>query len=103
MFVSLSYRERASDRYTITDCGFLDNFRPGDEIMADSGFTIQEKLFTRKVKPNIPVFIKGKKQLSADDFTGTRCIVSILIHIKRTIKRVTVFQDFSWNCLCGLS
>ena len=71
--------------------------------MADSGFTIQEELFTRKVKPNIPAFIKGKKQLSADDFTGTRCIASILIHIKRAIRRVTVFRILAGTvCVASL-
>lgn len=92
MFVSRSYGGRASDKYIVKDCGFLNYLRPGDEIMADRGFTIEEELFIRKVKLNIPAFTRGKKQLSADDVTGTRRIASVRIHIERAIRRLKVFR-----------
>ena len=95
MFISRSYGGRASDKYIVNDCGFLDYLRPGDEIMADRGFTIDEELFVRKVKLTLPSFTKGKKQLSNSDVTSTRRIANVRIHVERAIRRLKVFRILS--------
>ena len=95
MFISRSYGGRASDKTIVNDCGFLDYIRPGDEIMADRGFTIEEELFARKAKLVIPAFTKGQKQLSANDVTKTRRIANVRIHIERAIQRLKVFRILS--------
>ena len=95
MFISRSYGGRASDKTIVNDCGFLDYIRPGDEIMADRGFTIEEELFARKAKLVIPAFTKGQKQLSANDVTKTRRIANVRIHIERAIRRLKVFRILS--------
>ena len=85
MFVSRSYGGRASDKFIVNDCGFLDYIRPGDEIMADRGFTIEEELFQKRAKLNIPAFTKGQKQLEDNDVTDTRRIANVRIHVERAI------------------
>lgn len=64
MFISHSYGGRDSDNFIAKSCWFLNVLRPGDEVMADQGFTIGDDLFVRKVKLNIPAFMKGRTQLS---------------------------------------
>lgn len=95
MFISKSFGGRASDRYIVENSGFLRYLLPGDEIMADRGFTIEDLLFPRRVKLNIPAFTKGKPQLSADDVTSTRRIARVRIHVERAIRRLKVFKILS--------
>ena len=95
MFISRAYGGRASDVFITEDSKFLDYLRPGDEIMADRGFTIDELLFPRRVKLNIPSFLKGRKQLSAENVTETRRIAHVRIHIERLIRRLKVYKFLS--------
>ena len=92
MFISRAYGGRASDKFIVDNSGFLDYLRPNDEIMADRGFTIQDLLFPRKVKLNIPAFTKGRDQLTEREVTVTRRIASVRIHVERAIRRLKVFK-----------
>ena len=77
MYVSKAYGGRSSDNYITKNCGFLNYLLPGDEVMADRGFTIWEELCARQVKLNIPAFMKGRLQLSAQETIESRRIVSV--------------------------
>ena len=57
--------------------------------MTDRGFTIDDLLFPRRVKLNIPAFTKCKSQLSV---TSTRRIARVRIHVERAIRRLKVFK-----------
>ena len=94
MFISRSYGGRASDKFIVKDSGFLNYIRLGDQIMADRGYTIKEKLFATTAKLIIAVFIKGKKQLSANNVTKTR-IANVGIHTERAIQRLKEFKLLS--------
>ena len=49
----------------LTRCsGFLNSIEPGDLILADRGFLIEDDVAIRGVKLVIPVFTKVKQQLS---------------------------------------
>ncbi|CAG2252140.1 unnamed protein product [Mytilus edulis] len=72
MFISKAFGGRASDKFIVEKSGFMNYLLPGDEIMADRGFTIDDLLFPLRVKLNIPAFTKNKPQLSAEDVTTTR-------------------------------
>ena len=63
-FISKGWGGRVSDVHLTEHCGLLQNLLPGDVILADCGFTIQDQagLFCAEVK--IPPFTRGKKQLS---------------------------------------
>ena len=43
-FVSKAWGGRTSDKYLTEHCGMLKNLRPGDLVMANRGFTIEENL-----------------------------------------------------------
>ena len=47
---------RCSDKFITQNSGFLEYLRPGDDVMADRGFTIRDLLYERKVNLAIPAF-----------------------------------------------
>ena len=95
MFISKAFGGRASDKFIVEKSGFMNYLLPGDEIMADHGFTIDDLLFPLRVKLNIPAFTKNKPQLSAEDVTLTRRIARVRIHVERAIRRLKVFKILS--------
>lgn len=91
MHVSKAYGGRSSDKYIVKDSGVLNNLLPGDEVMADRGFTIQDLLFPLQAKLNIPAFSHGK-QLSDEEVTRTRRVANVRIHVERAIRRMKVYK-----------
>ena len=67
------------------NCGILDKLLPGDLVLADRGFTIQESLMFRHAQLAIPAFTRGKEQLDPVDVEGTRGIANVQIHVERVI------------------
>ena len=116
-FISELYGGRVSDKMIVKDCGILDLLQPGDSVMADRGFEIEDILKERGVHLNIPLFMNGKAQLSKSDEVKTRRIASVRIHVERVINRVksfriisqtvplTVYKDLSriWYVCCTLT
>ncbi|XP_052784430.1 uncharacterized protein LOC128220189 [Mya arenaria] len=92
MYISPLYGGRASDNFITKNCGFLDYLLPGDEVMADRGFTIGEDLCSRRVKLNIPAFMKGRSQLSEQETIDSRRIAAERIHVERAIMRMKSFR-----------
>lgn len=95
MFISPAYGGRCSDKFITSNSGFLEYLRPGDEVMADRGFTITDLLYERKVKLVIPVFTKRGMQLSEEDTTNTRRIANVRVHVERVICRLKNFKVLS--------
>jgi hypothetical protein len=95
MFISKAFGGRVSDTFIVEKSGFMNYLFPGDEIMADRGFTIDDLLFPLGVKLNIPAFTKNKPWLSAEDVTLTRRIARGCIHVERAIRRLKVFKIIS--------
>lgn len=87
-FISEGWGGRVSDKHLTENSGLLDHLTPGDVILADRGFDIQESvgLFCSTVK--IPVFTKGKKQLSGSEVEQTRRIANVRIHVERVIGNI---------------
>ena len=63
-FISKGWGGRVSDRYLTENFGILDHLLPGDQILADYGFTIQEIVALKQAEVKLPSFTRGKKQLS---------------------------------------
>ncbi len=84
-FVSETWGGRTSDKYITENCGFLDLIKPGDLVMADRGFTIQESLWYTQAQLAIPAFTRGKDQLDPVDIEKTRGIATVRIHVERVI------------------
>ncbi|XP_048753449.2 uncharacterized protein LOC125664649 [Ostrea edulis] len=91
MFISKGFGGRSSDNAIVEESGIFNYLLPGDEIMTDRGFTIDDLLFPLKVKLNIPAFTKGKEE----DVTETRRIATVRIHVERAIRRLKVIRMLS--------
>lgn len=61
-FLSKAWGGRTSDKKITSECGFLECLDPGDLVMADRGFPIQEDLLIRGAKLLIPPPSSGKDQ-----------------------------------------
>ena len=84
-FISNGWGGRTSDKHITEHSGFLDNIVPGDLILADRGFDIKDIVGAIQCKMEMPVFTKGKNQLSPLDVESTRKIASVRIHVERVI------------------
>ena len=93
-FVSKLYAGSISDKELTRCSGIMDLLQPGDSVMADHGFDIQDDLALRGVKLNIPPFLKGKSQLSESELVETRRIASVRIHVERAMERIKNFHIF---------
>ena len=82
MYTSPLYSGRANDNYITKQCAFLNYLLPGDEVMADRGFTIGEALCSWRVKLNMPAFMKGRSQLSEEETIDLRKIAAERIHVE---------------------
>ena len=59
-FISKAWGGRVSDKYITEHCGILDKLLPGDLILADRGFTIQDSVGFYCAEVKTPPFTKGK-------------------------------------------
>ncbi|XP_043241449.1 uncharacterized protein LOC122391507 [Amphibalanus amphitrite] len=84
-FISDGWGGRVSDKHITQHCNILDNLVPGDVILADRGFDIQEAVGFYCATVKIPAFTKGKKQLSGIEVEQTRRIANVRIHVERII------------------
>ena len=90
-FVSDLYGGNISDKKLIVESGILQLLQPGDTIMADRGFNIED-LLPPDVSLNIPPRLNETGQLTEIERTSTRRIASIRIHIERAIERIKNYQ-----------
>ena len=64
---------------------------PGDELMADRGFDIENDI-PNGVFLNIPPFLDGKPQLSAEDVATTGKIAPVRVHVEQAIARTKNYR-----------
>ena len=92
---------RSSDKFLVQKSGILDLLEPGDNVMADEGFDIEELLADRKVTLNIQPFLgKERKQFSVTEVEETRKVASLRIHVERAIGRLK--NSTFWKGICPL-
>lgn len=94
-FVSSLYTGSISDVAITKLSGILDLLEPGDDVMADKGFTIQKVLAERRVTLNIPPFLSSKGQFTIPEVQETEKIAKLRVHVERAIKRVR--EDHFWD------
>ena len=91
-FVSKCYEGSISDRKLVERSGLLEKLEPGDKIMADKGFQIQDLLTPLGVRLNMPPFLTGSAQMSASDVIITKKIAHLRVHVERAIGHVKEFH-----------
>lgn len=93
-FVSSLYTGSISDKELTKCSGFLDLLEGNESIMADKGFNIDDLLQCKKVDLNLPPYLSGNKQFTADQVKKTKVIASVRIHVERAIRRIKEFHIF---------
>ena len=91
-FVSDLYAGSATDYDITKDCGILKLLEPGDHVMADKGFEIQNLLDEIQVRVDHPPILRGIKVMNIDQEMATRRIAKLRIHVERAIERVKNFR-----------
>ena len=84
-FISKAWGGRTSDKYLTENCQILNRLLPGDIVLADGGFNISESVALKGARLDIPVFTKGKSQLSSLEVEETRRLANVRIHVERVI------------------
>ena len=95
-FVSSAFPGSISDK-NITVKSVLSNpdlWEPGNELMADRGFTVEEYLTPLGVKHIIPSFLKGRSQFNEQEIVKSQQIANERIHVGRMIQRLKCYHIF---------
>ena len=71
--------------------GILEAIRPGDCVMADKGFNIQDLLAIRDARLIAPP-IMAKNNVSAYASTATRRIATGRVHVERIIRKLKCYR-----------
>ena len=91
-FLSAGWGGRVSDKQITIESGFLKKVMPGDCILADRGFLIEDELNRVGAYLKIPKFTKGKSQLPAKDVDDSRKLSNVRIHVERVIGQLKKFR-----------
>ena len=91
-FVSDLYVGSVTDKDITRDCGILDLCEPGDQIMADKGFEIQDLCDEHQIRVDHPPILRNVKQMNEVQEKETRSIARLRIHVERLIERVKNFK-----------
>ena len=92
-FVSKLYPGSVSDKAIVQHCGLLDILSPGDLILADKGFLIQD-ILPEGVTVNVPPFLYTK--FTEQEILLTKEIASCRIHVERANERLKNFNILSF-------
>ena len=90
-FVSSLHVGSISDVELTKESGLLQVLE-GKNNISVMAFTIRDQLETIGVELNMPPFMEGRTQLSADEVLSGRKIASVHVHVERVIGRVKNFS-----------
>ena len=94
-FVSNLYAGGISDKDITTRSGILDLLEPGDQVMVDKGFTIEDLLTPLGCSLVIPPFLTAhRNQFSKEETEQTQTIARLRVHVERAIRRVKEYHLF---------
>ena len=91
VFLSKCWGGRVSDKQIPQDSGFLEKLLPGDVVLADRGFQMDEEFAFVGAKLMVPAFTRGKSQLSAQEVKKSKLMSRARIHVERVIGRLKDF------------
>ena len=103
-FISEGWGGKVSDKHLTENSKLLNHFIPGDTILADRGFDIQDSVSLYCARITMPPFTRGKKQLTGIEVEQTRRIANVHIHVVRVIGSIRQkysilsanYNDYTW-------
>ena len=93
-YVSKLYPGSISDKAIVQESGLLNDLTPGDLVLADKGFLIQD-IVPRGVSVNIPPFLNNGT-LTESEAKATKAIARCRIHAERASARLKDFRILSF-------
>ena len=84
-YVSPAFDGSTSDRQIVERSNLYTLCDPGDSIMSDKGFNVQDLFATFDVAINIPTFFRNRNRLTGNIVIHDRKISSKRVHIERLI------------------
>ena len=84
-FISHGWGGRTSDKHLTEHSGPLNKLVPGDLVLADHGFTVEETVGVYCAELATPAFTKGKKQLPGREVDMSRKLAKLRIHVERVM------------------
>ena len=84
-FVSRAWGGRTPDKFLTENCGLLKKLIPGNQLMADRGFTVADSVGACGAELVMPPFTRGKRQLSQAEVDRARQLSRVRIHVERVI------------------
>ncbi|XP_066585443.1 uncharacterized protein [Prorops nasuta] len=91
-FISKPYGGRSSDTAIFQQSDLLSLLEPGDAVMTDRGFLIDELCARNNWKIIRPPFLRNKKQFSKSESILTSKIAKARVHVERTNQRIKTFS-----------
>ena len=95
-FVSSAFPGSISDKNITVKSGLSnpDLWEPGNELMADRGFTVEEYLTPLGVKHIIPSFLKGRSQFNEQEIVKSQQIANERIQVEKMIEELKCYHTF---------
>ena len=95
-FISSAFPGSTSDKQITIKSGLLNPelWNPGEELMADRGFLVEEYLGPLGVGLVMPAFLNGREQFGEKEVVASQQIPSERIHVERMIQRLTYYHMF---------
>lgn len=84
-FVSKAWGGRVTDKHLTEHSGFLDKLLPGDLVLADRGFILEDSVGLFCAELAAPPITEGKKQLCRKEIGSAREISQVRIHVENLI------------------
>ena len=84
-YLSPAYGGSATDRQICERSNLTTMCQPGDSIMADKGFNVQDLFESAMITINIPTFFHKKNRMSGATVLKDRKIASKRVHVERII------------------
>lgn len=91
-FVSDVYEGSISDRNIVIKSKFADYLCPGDVVLADKGFTVEDIVLQVGVSLNIPPFLRNRDRFTAQEEVATKKIAKEKIYVEHAVGRLKQFR-----------
>ena len=91
-FISDLYEGSVSDVDIFEKCGIIKHIEPGDVLLVDKEFTVQDLLLSRQATIKIPAFLGKRDSLTAEEEMSTQRIAKARIHVERFNERLKKFK-----------